>query len=404
MSASRAALLDLSRLLSCSRRAAPSGIDRVELAYAQRFLPRDDTIACALSPLKRICAIDLDLARRYVNALAALWQGDAASKATAARLGDRIRVTLSLSTESALHRRVREAGDGVPYLLVSHHHLDRPEVIERLVSGSGAQPVFLVHDLIPMTHPEYGRPGQAEIHARRIATIASQARGIILNSAATQRELAPHLDHVVPTVIAPLGLDLPHADAKDAAGPPYFIYISTIEPRKNHLLLLNLWRQLAQAHGAATPRLIIVGRRGWENENAIDMIERCVAIQSLVEEHNMLPDAALAPLLAGARALLLPSFVEGYGLPVAEALAAGVPVICSDLPALREVGGEVPEYLDPLDGVAWRAAVLDYADRDSPRRASQLGRLPGWRKPEWSAHFAAVEQLLQEVSANVHRN
>ncbi len=404
MSAPRAALLDLSRLLSCSRRPAPSGIDRVELAYAHRFLPSDETLACALSPLKRLCAIDLDLARRYVSALATHWQGDAASGSLAARLGDRIRVTLSLSTEAALHRRVRNAGEGVPYLLVSHHHLDRPEVIERLAQGSGARPVFLVHDLIPMTHPEYGRAGQAEIHARRVATIASQARGIILNSAATQRALAPHLDRIVPTVIAPLGIDLPRASAQGEADPPYFICLSTIEPRKNHLLLLNLWRQLAEANNSAIARLIIVGRRGWENENVIDMIERCAAIQPLVEEHNVVSDVALAPLLAGARALLLPSFVEGYGLPVAEALAAGVPVVCSDLPALREVGGDVPEYLDPLDGAAWRAAVLDYSKADSPRRTSQLARLRGWRKPEWSAHFAAVDGLLADVCGTVRRN
>jgi glycosyltransferase involved in cell wall biosynthesis len=101
----------------------------------------------------------------------------------------------------------------------------------------------------------------------------------------------------------------------------------------------------------------------------------------------------VASLLRGARGLLLPSFAEGFGLPVIEALASGVPVLCSELPALRESGGGVPEYLDPLDAKAWRTAILDYAG-DSPRRAAQLTRLAGWRAPTWDGHFAIVDRLL----------
>jgi glycosyltransferase involved in cell wall biosynthesis len=92
--------------------------------------------------------------------------------------------------------------------------------------------------------------------------------------------------------------------------------------------------------------------------------------------------------------LLFPSFAEGYGLPLAEALALGVPVIASDLPALREVGGVVPDYLDPLDGAAWRNAVADYVRPDSLARRAQLARLAGWTPPSWSAHFAILDEVL----------
>src|SRR5581483_8051415 len=134
-----------------------------------------------------------------------------------------------------------------------------------------------------------------------------------------------------------------------AGGAPYFVCVGTIEPRKNHLLLLNVWRRLAERLGAAAPRLVLVGQRGWENEQVIDMIERSPAVRGLVEERNDLSDAAMAKLLAGA---LAPSFGEGYGLPLVEALALGVPALASDIPAFREVAGGVAELLDPLDGPA----------------------------------------------------
>ena len=129
------------------------------------------------------------------------------------------------------------------------------------------------------------------------------------------------------------------------------------------------------------------------------MLERCPALRDRVVEHAGLPDRAVARLLAGARALLLPSFAEGFGMPVTEALAARVPVICSDLPALREAGDRVAEYLDPLDGPAWMEAILDYAAARSGRRAAQFERLAGWTAPSWEAHLEAAIALVDQIAA-----
>jgi glycosyltransferase involved in cell wall biosynthesis len=145
------------------------------------------------------------------------------------------------------------------------------------------------------------------------------------------------------------------------------------------------------------PQLVIIGRRGWENENIIDMIERCQVLQGVVEEHNVMSDDDVRSLLLGARALLLPSFAEGFGLPLAEALALGVPAICSDINALREVGGDVPEFLDPLDGPAWMQAIEDYTRADSTRRDAQLQRLQAWQAPTWPAHMAIAMTLISRV-------
>jgi glycosyltransferase involved in cell wall biosynthesis/tetratricopeptide (TPR) repeat protein len=261
-----------------------------------------------------------------------------------------------------------------------------------------------VHDTIPMDYPEYARPGQAERHRERIETIAALADGVVVNSEATAGSLAPYLERSgrrVPAVVAHPGAEFvaPCKPPEAVGKPPYFVCIGTIEPRKNHLLLLHLWRALAARRDAGTPRLVLIGQRGWEIENIVDIIDRCRALDGLLEEHNTLPDRELRPLLAGARALLCPAFVEGYGLPIAEALALGVPVICSDIPVFREVGLDVPEFLDPLDGLGWLQAIRNYSETGSPRRAAQMARLPGWQAPRWEPHIDAVIDLIEQVSA-----
>jgi len=104
--------------------------------------------------------------------------------------------------------------------------------------------------------------------------------------------------------------------------------------------------------------------------------------------------------LMGARALLMPAFAEGYGMPLAEALALGTPALCSDIPALREVGQGVPEFMHPLDGPAWRSAILDYCDDTSARRQAQMMRLKDWRPTSWEDHFGQVSKLLSDLDTS----
>jgi glycosyltransferase involved in cell wall biosynthesis len=398
-------LFDLSRLLSRAGRETPTGIDRVELAYAEHLMAGGGEVGfAALTRSGRFGWLPERAARAYVAALAAAWRGDGPQHLRGARnLALRLRIAPLLRGERALYPRLRQADGNPVYLLVSHHHLEKWRAIARLKERGGARFVCLIHDLIPMQFPEYALPGQAAKHRRRIESAAALADAVIVNSAVTRDAFQPHLEragHAPPVLVAPLGITLDPlpADLPPPLDAPYFVCIGTIEARKNHLLLLLLWRQLAARLGGASPRLVLIGQRGWETETAIDLLERCPALEGLVFEMSGLPDSTAARWLKGARALLLPSFAEGFGFPLVEALALGVPVLCSDIPALRENGGEVPEYFDPLDGPGWQSAILDYARPDSPRRAAQLDRLASWRPTSWQQHFAAVDALIQEAA------
>ncbi len=419
-------LLDVSRLLNCGRRQTPSGIDRVEAAYARYWLsaaPPERVGFVGLSGWGDFAAVPRQTVQAMLAALDEAWAGIGpgfgGARKRAARIGAAAQSALLAGLgRGALRRLLRNTeGQRRVLLSVSHRSLERREPIARL-RQAGVAFVPLVHDLIPATHPEYARPGEVGRHLQRLATVAALADGVIVNSAATAAVLDPHLIRrggPPPVAIAPLGLELPPATvaalatpepwgpaARSPEGrpePPYFVTIGTIEPRKNHLLLLHIWRDFALRLGPDAPRLLLIGRRGWENENVLDLLDRCTALRGLVEEVGQVADLAVMRLLRGARALLFPSFAEGYGLPLAEALALGTPALVSDIPALREVGGAAPDYLDPLDGPAWARAILDYADPRSAARAAQLERLRQWRAPRWADHFELVEDLLERVVA-----
>jgi glycosyltransferase involved in cell wall biosynthesis len=252
--------LDLSRLLSRAGRGTPTGIDRVELAYAEHLIA-DGGAACfaAVTPLGGLGLLPHDEAIRFVHAIGTAWRGGGDQQSDdrqVRRIAKRLRMSLLASREQALVARLR--ADCSVYLLVSHHHLEKRGLIARLKQRSDACFVCLIHDLIPIEFPEYAKPGQAENHLRRIATAVAYADGLIVNSAVTRDALQPHVDRTgraTPVLVAPFGADLPTAQGSGPAPfeRPYFIYVSTIEARKNHLLLLNLWRRLGGEFGDRAP-------------------------------------------------------------------------------------------------------------------------------------------------------
>lgn len=380
-------LIDISRLMGRTGHGRlPTGVDRVCLAYLSHFGPRAQAVLQAWG-WRRI------MPYRESQELFRLLQENGPHFLRDARL------TL---TRAYLPPWPSQDGAGRISINPGHSRLDdlgMPPWMRR----TRQRPVYVVHDLIPLTNPEYCRAGERERHIARLEALLRTGAGIVTNSQATLDELQDFARGrglpLPPAVAAPLA----PATLPDAAGTtpplaePYFVMVGTIEPRKNHLLLLHLWRDLARRLGQAAPRLVVIGQRGWECENVVDMLERCEALRGVVIERPGCSDAELARHLRHARALLFPSFAEGYGMPLVEALMVGTPVIASPLPAFREVAGDIPDYLDALDGPGWAEAVLDYAAPGSARRAAQVQRMQGFRMPTWQRHFDVVESLLDQL-------
>lgn len=362
----------------------PTGVDRVSLAYIEHF-------GASARALVRHWRRWVQLGGGGSAALFSALRGSAAHP----KPGVRAAVAAGYALRWSKRR-------GALLLNTGHSGLDAPGYAGA-VRALGLRPVYFLHDLIPLTHPEYCRPGEADRHRQRLRTMLATGEGLIVNSQATAACLRGYVRAegiaLPPCVVAPLGTAaLPAAAAVPPIAGPYFVMLGTVEPRKNHLLPLHLWRRFAEEGVTPLPKLVIVGQRGWECEQVIDLLERCEALRGHVIEAGACPDAELSNWLAHACALLFPSFAEGYGMPLAEALAAGLPVIASDLPVFREVAGGIPDYLDPLDGTGWRRAVLDYARNDSAARAAQLARMRGFCAPSWERHFEIVDAFLASVA------
>ncbi|MFM7028734.1 MAG: glycosyltransferase family 4 protein [Chakrabartia sp.] len=387
--AERPYVLDVSRLIWRGWTGRlPTGIDRVCHAYLEHFAPD----ALAMVQRGRYRTI---LSHQSSDALFALLRQPGP--------GFR-RAVMRLLARALAQRTASDHGQGKIYLNIGHTGLDAPGLADWLADRR-LKAVHFIHDLIPLTHPYYCRPGEAARHRRRMQGVLATASGIIANSADTLdalQQFANHHKRDLPRaqIVAWLGTD-PLAAA--AAAPPltpdtpFFVMTGTIEARKNHLMMLRIWQILVHSCGAAAPHLVLVGQRGWEASDVFALLDSDTRLGTRVTELGHCRDATLARLLGQARALLMPSFAEGYGLPVIEALQRGCPVIASDIAVFREIGQNIPRLISPADATAWMSAILDYAG-PSADRDRQIKALQSYAAPSWADHFRRVEPWLRRIA------
>jgi glycosyltransferase involved in cell wall biosynthesis len=427
----REIVLDICHLSLGFRRVTPVGVDRVDASFAAHFLSLDvpNRKALLLTPVGPR-AIRGAAAWTIFESVQTHWgetqkpEDDSAFSRVRDALGGLAPARASPSrgsSQTPRRRRLKEAlrsgfqaallhaaawhqreaiGVGAVYLNVSQYPLWVPSYFRWLYKRPDVKPVFMIHDLLPIEHPEFFRSASIRHHAGGLSVFARIGAGVIVSSRAVADPLLVYLEkhrrESMPILIQPLPVSPvfhePREHDERLAARPYFVICGTIEPRKNHLLLLNLWRELVRSFGPATPKLVIAGGRGWENENIVDMLERCPEIRNHVIEAPGLSTPSLKRLFDNARAVLMPSFAEGYGLPVAEALASGTPVVASDLPSFRAMNEPGITRLNPLDGLGWLAAI---------RRLSR--EPPHWRqtRPDrprdtfsGAAYFQRIEAFL----------
>lgn len=418
---------DATRLFMGPLSLTPRGIDRVDLAYARHFFEHEKGDCCAILPtawgtrvfprervLRGLARLEELWAENKQPAADGAWMSLAPTmqagksswylpsngplaltarmtsllKATGIGFGDDAVKTLEPNT---VYVNVGQVGLAVPFLLRWLNQ--RPDV----------RPLFMLHDVIPLETPEYVAPSAVKAHSTMVDQTARYAAGLIVTTRTAQKAIEAELERrgakALPTLALPLPVPSIFREPPDPdptlAAIPYFVVCGAIELRKNHLMLLEVWKRLYRRHGQNTPHLVIAGAKGWQGDLILDRLRRSGDVSAQIHVLHGLSTPALKRVISGARALLMPSFIEGFGLPVVEAAAVGTPVIASDIPAHREVGHPETVFVDPIDGLGWEAAVTSFLSGE-PRR---LAHSPGYASFTWSDYFASLSQFLHEIEA-----
>lgn len=255
-----------------------------------------------------------------------------------------------------------------------------------------ARLVVTIHDTVPWTHPETLTPRGAHWHRAMAERAAIAADAVTVPTRAVADDLLGRLPGLTPERVHVLGAGVaaallaepdPATVARVSAELPgqYLLSVATLEPRKGLDVLIAALARL----GPQAPPLLVVGQPGW---GGVDIGAAAAAAglpPGAVRQLGRLSDGDLGVVLRRAAALVAPARAEGFGLPVAEAMAVGTPVIASDIPALAEVAGDAAVLVPPDDPAALAGAVDELlGDEATLRKLADAGRIRAARY-DWDA-------------------
>lgn len=275
--------------------------------------------------------------------------------------------------------------------------------------AEGARVVPVIYDLLTWSYPQFFAPLFCAQFKRWLVEMIPLADACVCISHATADALrefaaAEGLTNALPPVgVFPLGTKLTPAAAEprtevaaifDRADRP-FLMVGTIEPRKNHALVLDAFERFWAAGGTAP--LVVIGRRGWQCEATLRRFAALAAAGKPFTHISDATDADLQHAYRHARCLIFPSIAEGFGLPIVEALAQGLPAIASDIPVHREVGGDLATYI-PLGDPDHLAGLLrSIEDGSTVLTAPAPGSV---HLPTWAESAAALQAEIERLLAS----
>lgn len=390
-------LLDLTRLMTRAGRGVLTGIDRVELAYLERFLSDPEPASFLVRARQRYLLLGKPAAAVFRDTLLGIAEPgpvDLIGRLSFGLPEPRRRIEADLRRMSgASVRRGRLSAllpRGTSYFNVGHANLT-PELLAEIGRVQGANRTILVHDTIPLDHPQFSRPEAVEGFRQKVAAVVSGADRVVCVSRDTMRRVMSLFEGTAwqPVILAAhIGAEPRTPDPKLIPGglprSPYFVMVGTIEPRKNHRLVLDVWEAFHRTLPEdRIPQLVIAGSRGWLNSDVFARLDRSSMMGRTVFERPGLPDAAVSALIQGAAGLLFPSRAEGFGLPPLEAAALGTPAVVAPLEVYSETLGDQAIYANPDDVAEWADIVMKLADPGAKRPKPRA-------VPSWDEHFSLI--------------
>lgn len=280
------------------------------------------------------------------------------------------------------------------------------------VPPKGGKPLVVsIHDAAPWIFPETFTARGRWFHSMGARAALRRADRVITGSAAAAGELAEHMSLPAERVrVVPYGVSAPAVRPGpdevgevlrryDLEGSAYVLWVGSLEPRKGIGTLVTAMAQLVGGGAGGTgplPVLVLAGYPGWQNSDLLPAAG-LARLGPRFRQLGRVADHELWALYSGAALFAFPSLHEGFGLPVLEAMAAGVPVVASDIPAIREVAGAAALLVPAGDAAAW-AGAIEALLADASRRAEMVEQ--GRRRAElfsWAATAASTLEVYREL-------
>jgi glycosyltransferase involved in cell wall biosynthesis len=283
------------------------------------------------------------------------------------------------------------------------------QTLENGVRDSGLKIIPIIHDVLPFTlAPQFSGHSSESLmnYCRRIVPISALVLSV---SHATQEDLRQWLvknDIKPPKMdIFRLGEDfqfakpeMPKDKAFTEAGlerKDYLLTVGTIEARKNHALLYYVYK-LAKSRGIELPVSIIVGRRGWKTEQIYDFMTQDPEVKDKFVFLHDTSDENLTWLYKHAKLSVLPSFCEGWGIPIAESVAQGTPCICSDKTSMIEVAEGYVRHFDPASTDECLALIQEMLTPENQKK--WRAKCATYKQTTWDESYAQVRTKMQEIA------
>jgi len=253
--------------------------------------------------------------------------------------------------------------------------------------------VTMIHDLTPILMPEYHIRQSTLIHQLLLKRVLKKSNLILTASQNTKRDIEKFANPAAPIKVIPLGLSTPKPTKQSTSTikEKYLLYLGTIEPRKNLETLIQVFTALKKDHQIAH-KLILAGEIGWKSEKILDLARPHPDIK--ITGH--LNEDEKSQLLKNADIFIYPSIYEGFGLPPLEAMAQGIPVICSTGGSLKELYSSTALTYSPFDKQTLKEHIINLTTQPRLHRELSQKGINYSQNFTWSKTAEATIQALKE--------